>query len=254
VSAETFLNGRIVLYLADCREVIPSVGVVDRVIFDPPYESHMHDAKVGARGIRTDGYASPAAVDFASIAGLREEITAPLVEMCQGWFIAFCTPEGIAPWRDVIEAAGARYKRACFWDKPDSAPQFNGQCPAMAVEAFVAAWCGAGHSRWNGGGRRNVFRHMTNQSDRHGIHPTEKPVSLMAEIISLFSDPHDLIFDPTMGSGTTGVACAKTGRRFIGVERDPSYFEICCERVDKACRQPDMFIEIPPEIKQEAMI
>lgn len=257
---ETFLDGRVVLHCGDCLDVIPTIGAVDTVMMDPPYEKHMHEAKRGRkaygaqRRIRTDGHANPPPVDFASIDGLREVVTKPLVESCQGWLIAFCTPEGIAPWRDAIEAADGRYKRACFWNKPDSAPQFNGQGPAMGVEAFVTAWCGAGLSRWNGGGRRNLFTHMTNQPDRHGEHPTEKPISLMAELVELFSQPDDLVLDPVMGSGTTGIACIKLGRRFIGVEKDPRFFRIACERIDDAARQPDMFIRPERRVAHPVLI
>lgn len=250
--AETFLDGRVALHCGDCRTVpFPAVNCV---MMDPPYESHMHKAKLGARGVRRDGYANPAPVNFASIDGMREVITEPLIKSCSGWFLAFCTPEGIAAWRDAIEAAGARYKRACFWDKPDSAPQFNGQGPAMAVEAFVTAWCGDGFSKWNGGGRRNMFRHMTNSPDRHGVHPTEKPLSLMLELVELFTNPDDLICDPFMGSGTTAVACIKRGRSFIGVEENPEFFRIACERVDIASRQPDMFIPRERKIVQVPML
>jgi site-specific DNA-methyltransferase (adenine-specific) len=227
----------------DCLDLIEGLGQFSHVIMDPPYESHMHVAKANASGIRLDGYASPKPVDFASIDGIRERVTEPLVKACQGWLIAFCTPEGIAAWRDAIEDAGARYKRACFWEKVDSAPQFNGQGPAMAVEPFVTAWCGAGHSRWNGGGRRNVFKHPTNGRDRHGEHATEKSLSLMKEITELFTNPGDNILDPFMGSGTTGVACAKMGRAFVGIEKDRRYFDISCERIEAAYRQADLFVE-----------
>jgi site-specific DNA-methyltransferase (adenine-specific) len=122
----------------------------------------------------------------------------------------------------------------------------NGQGPAFAVEPFVTSWCAPGYSRWNGGGRRNMFQHPTNQSDRDGRHPTEKPLSLFAELIGLFTDPGQLICDPFMGSGTTGLACIKRGRRFVGIEKDPKYFDIACERIDFAARQPDMFGEAIP--------
>lgn len=244
---ETFLDGRISLMLGDCRDLLPEVGKVAHIFTDPPYENRIHQAKAATRQIRTDGYASPRALDFDSIDVIRAAVTPLMVSACEGWLLAFCTPEGIAPWRDAIEAAGARYKRACFWFKPDGAPQFNGQGPAFAVEPFVTAWCRSGYSRWNGGGRRNLFEHLTNQSDRHGAHPTEKPVSLMGEIVGLFSDPDDLVCDPFMGSGTTGVACVKRGRRFVGIERDPKYFEIACQRIDFASRQFDLFGEMPKQ-------
>lgn len=249
----------ITLHLGDCQEILPSLGQADAVLTDPPYESHMHDAKRGekvygsARRIRTDGHANPPPVDFSSVDGLRETVTPMLVAATQKWLLAFCTPEGVAPWRDAIEAAGARYKRACVLYKPDSAPQFNGQGPAMAAEMFVTAWCGPGVSSWNGGGRRNVFIYPTNNADREGTHPTEKPLALMLELVTLFSNAGDVIFDPFMGSGTTGVACARLGRRFVGIEKIPRYFDVACRRIEHATRQADMFIARPKPV-QEAML
>lgn len=243
--SETFLDGKLVLFLGDCREVMPRVGVFDHCFTDAPYEDEMHDAKsTPRRKLRRDRGPELKPLNFESVTTIRDQATAMVAEACRGWLLAFCSPEGIAPWRDSIEAAGIRYKRACFWYKPDSAPQMNGQGPAFAVEPFVTAWCGSGYSRWNGGGRRNMFQHLTNSSERHGAHPTEKPISMMAELVGLFSNHGDLICDPFMGSGTTGVACIKRGRRFIGIEKDPKYFEIACERIDFASRQPDMFGEI----------
>jgi site-specific DNA-methyltransferase (adenine-specific) len=236
-----FCDGRIVAVRGDCLKVLPKLPDFDCCIMDGPYEAHMHNAKASARGrkvygsirrIRADGHADPKPVNFASIDGLREPITKLVIDKCGGWFLSFCTPEGIAPWRDAIEAAGARYKRACFFYKPDSAPQFNGQGPAFAVEAFVTAWCGRGVSKWNGGGRRNLFTHNTNQTDRQGEHPTEKPLSLMLELIELFTKPDDLICDPFMGSGTTLLAAAALGRRAVGIELDPKYYALACARIE----------------------
>lgn len=230
------------LYLGDFREVIPSLGKVDSVITDPPYESHMHAAKGdGKKKIRTDGSKEIEALDFSAIGEIRKQVVPDLSEICEGWFLAFCTPEGVAAWRDAIEDAGAKYKRACIWVKPDSAPQFNGQGPAMGAECFVSAWCASGHSRWNGGGRRNVFTHPCNPSGRTGEHPTEKPVSLMLELVDLFTFSGDTVLDPFMGSGTTGIACAKAGRHFIGIEEKEKYFDLSCRRMEAALLQGEMF-------------
>jgi len=243
--------GNATLILGDCREVLPTLERVNHIITDPPYEAHMHEAKRGVKvfgaqkRIRIDGHANPPPVDFASIDGVREMVTPLMVERCARWLLAFCTPEGVAAWRDAIEDAGGRYKRACVWVKPDSAPQFNGQGPAMGAEMFVSAWCGAGHSSWNGGGRRNIFTHPTNSSEREGTHPTEKPITLMSELVSLFTDDGETILDPFMGSGTTGVACARLGRRFIGIEIEEKYFSIACRRIEAAQRQADLFITAP---------
>ena len=65
-------------------------------------------------------------------------------------------------------------------------------------------------------------------------HPTQKPVALMEYLIRTYTNEGETVLDNTMGSGTTGVACANTGRRFIGIERDPAYFQIASDRIEKA--------------------
>ncbi|WP_161831378.1 site-specific DNA-methyltransferase, partial [Pseudovibrio sp. POLY-S9] len=142
--------GDATLYHGNCLDILPSLEAASHVIKDPPYEDHMHNTKKGARGIRKDGGKELQGLDFASINDIRDDIAKLCVSLCDGWLIAFATPEGVAPWRDALEAAGARYKRACVWVKPDAAPQFNGQGPAMGAEMIVTAWCGSGVSRWNG--------------------------------------------------------------------------------------------------------
>lgn len=85
-------------------------------------------------------------------------------------------------------------------------------------------------------------------------HPTQKPVELMKWCIKQLPSESEIILDPFMGSGTTGVACAKIGMRFIGIEREQKYFDIACKRIEEAYRQPDMFVEPPAKAKQEAFI
>lgn len=90
-------------------------------------------------------------------------------------------------------------------------------------------------------------------NDLQAAHPTQKPIALMRWCIERLRTT-DAILDPFMGSGTTGVACVKEGRKFIGIEIDEGYFDIACERIRKAYAQPDFFIEPrAPEPKQEAM-
>ena len=73
-------------------------------------------------------------------------------------------------------------------------------------------------------------------------HPTQKPAPLMVWCVLKTSGT---VLDPFMGSGTTGVACARLGRRFIGVEIEPRYFDIACRRIEQAYRQPDLFVQRP---------
>lgn len=245
--------GDCTLYQGNCLEIMPLLPMVDHIISDPPYEHHMHAAKGGVkvygskRRIRIDGNANPKCVDFESIEQLRNPFVHASQGKINGWFIAFCTPEGAGRWADVINESSLKYKRACTWVKPDSTPQLNGQCPAMGAENFICAWGGKGHSKWNAGGKRGVYTHCTNAPDRHGKHPTEKPWRLMAEILKDFTNEGQTILDPFMGSGTTGVSCAKMGRKFTGIELDPKYFDIACKRIEEAYAQPDLFIEQPKE-------
>ena len=243
------------LILGDSLKVMPTLPMVDHVICDPPYEQSLHDSKNSLRGpVRVDSGPELQGLTFDGIDNIRQSVIDMSLPLSDGWFIAFCTIEGVARWADVINVSEMKYKRACLWIKPDSTPQLNGQCPAQGAECFVTAWCGSGHSRWNEGGKRGVYTHLTNQPDRTGLHPTEKPVKLMAEIIKDFTNPGQTILDPFMGSGTTGVACAKMGRKFIGIELEEKYFEISCKRIEEAYRQPDMFIETPNKPTQEKLL
>lgn len=249
----------VTLVCADCLDVLPALaaefGPFGATITDPPYEAHMHRAKAGGgREIRTDGHASPAPVAFASIEAQRAPAAAAIVAATRGWALAFCTPEGVAPWRDAFEAAGARYKRACVWVKPDAAPQFNGQGPAMGAEMFTAVWCGPGVSRWNGGGRRNVWTCPTRGPERCTSHPTEKPVPLMAALVADFTAPGALVCDPFAGTGTTGVAAVRLGRRFLGIERDREWFDVAVARLEAELAAPRLALPEPVRAKQEAML
>ena len=95
-------------------------------------------------------------------------------------------------------------------------------------------------------GAVRIFRHMWNgmlrASERNTprVHPTQKPVALMDWCIGQAGDV-STVFDPFMGSGTTGVSCANLGKAFIGVEREPRYFDIACERIKAAQAQTRLF-------------
>lgn len=239
---EPVIIGNATLYLGDCLEVMPGLGKVSHIIGDPPYEASLHASKMSLAGRkhRNDGVAELKGLDFEAVDDIRD----PFVAACsisEGWVIAFCTVEGVAKWADAINASPLKYKRACIWVKPDSTPQLNGQGPAQGAECFVCAWAGSGFARWNSGGKRGVYTHCVNNPERSGLHPTEKPRRLMSEIVADFTKPGDLVCDPFMGSGTTGVACVMAGRGFIGIEKDPRYFDIACKRITDAQRQGSLF-------------
>ena len=235
--------GDCTLYLGDCLEVMPELGPVSHVITDPPYEDEIHDSIGNVR--RKDGVKMIETLGFKSVNAIRDDIASQSVILSDGWFIAFCIAEGTKPWEQSIKAAGGKYDTTIAWIKPDSMPRMNGQGPARGFECAVTAWCGVGYRKWNAGGKRGIYTHNVNPPQRriNGGHPTEKPVSLMSEIIKDFTQHGQTILDPFMGSGTTGVACVKLGRKFIGIEISEDYFNIAVKRITDAYRQGDLFIE-----------
>lgn len=244
------------VYLGNCLDILPEIGPVDHIITDPPYEAIMHSliGKAPARRHRADGGPKIKALDFDPIDNIRLQVAGLAANYCNGWALIFCTTEGVGRWEDAINESKAKYKRACVWVKPDSLPQFNGRGPAVGVENFIAAWCGSGHSCWNAGGKRGVYTHRTNPPERDGRHPTEKPVALMCEMTLDFTNQNQLIADPFMGSGTTGVAAVRLGRRFVGIELNKKYFEIACQRISDEISRPTFFSKAPRPAKQESMI
>ncbi|QEH81174.1 site-specific DNA-methyltransferase [Sphingomonas sp. C8-2] len=234
--------GAATLYLGNSLEIWPGLGRFAHVISDPPYEQISQDRIGGIK--RNDGGKVTDKLDFAGIDTIRDQVVNLAADSCDGWVILFCTAEGVGRWADAINQSRLRYKRSCAWIKPDSMPQMNGQCPAQGVEMFVCAWGGSGRSHWNAGGKRGVYTHLVNNPERHGEHPTEKPRRLMSEIVADFTKPGDVILDPFMGSGTTGVAAVMAGRRFVGIEMNERYFDIACKRIEDAQRQGDMFAEV----------
>lgn len=238
----------IVLYLGDCRDVLPGLGGVGHVITDPPYDPEAHTP---ARRARSGGLHKNMPLDFAPLTNeVRDSVCAWTAENCEGWLLAFCQTEQVAGWRDAIEAAKIKYKTPMIWVKPDSVPKLNGQGPAIGYESIVSAWCGSGYAKWNGGGKRGVFTHLTNGPTRTHTHMTEKPVPLMSELIELFTNAGEVILDPFMGSGTTGVSAVHLGRKFAGVEIDPKHFDTACQRIAGALKQGDMFVAKPATPKQ----
>ena len=206
----------------------------------------MLSAKSNSSHVRHDS------LGFNAIDEVRDEVAKAICEATEGWAVLFCMAEGVRAWRDAIEAAGAKYKRAMVWIKPDAMPQFNGLGPSVGHEMMVSSWCGSGKSTWNGGGRPGTFIYNKN-TPGGSVHPTQKPLPLFLDLVGLFSHVGQTVLDPFMGSGTTLVACAKMGRKGIGIELDPDYFEIACERVQNAYDQPDLFIAPPEAPKQEDM-
>jgi site-specific DNA-methyltransferase (adenine-specific) len=212
----------------DCLEVLPTIPdkAVAHVITDPPYSPWVH-AQEKKAGKRRDGSDRLSAIDFDSLTPESMRLYAgQLARVCERWCLVFSDAESNAAWRDAL--ASLRHIRVGSWIKPDASPQFSGDRPSAAFELIQISH-GASRCRWNGGGTHGVWRHGVEHVER--LHATPKPVPLMLELVSLFTDPGELVLDAFAGSGTTGVACLRLGRRFIGIERDPKYAAVARERL-----------------------
>jgi site-specific DNA-methyltransferase (adenine-specific) len=200
--------GECELYLGDCREILPTLGKVDAVVTDPPYGIGIAANPVRQRHERK---AWDDAVPCGSVFALIRE--------CSRWQIIWG-----GNYFDLPPSQGF-----LVWDK-------------VQPQDFSLAMC---EQAWtNVQAPAKIFR-------RHVVsfakdHPTQKPRELMEWCLERLPEPNHTILDPFMGAGTTGVACANRGRRFIGIEMEPKYFDIACRRIEEAYKQPDMFVAAPP--------
>ena len=214
---------------------------VDHVITDPPFLDLVSDGARSAR-IRDDSFRKPVGpnvipIDFRGIDGRDAELAALLVHAARRWAIAFCAFEQLG---DYKRGAGKAWVRPGVWRKPDATPQFSGDRPGVCGEA-LAIMHRAGKKRWNRGGCAAYW--LTNTSrglERYGGHPTPKPVKLMMELVAAFTDPGETVLDPFCGSGTTGVACLRLGRKFVGIDHNPEYVSLSRRRLEAESNQSDV--------------
>ena len=224
--------GNCTLFLGDCRDILPTLGKVDAVIADPPYGiGFVHSGK-GGKLARSTSFGGVAIVGDDVAFDPSPFLSFPKVVLWGGNHFANSLPSS-SGW--------------LIWDKRD------GVCSNDQADCEIA-WT-------NFKTPARVIRHLWNgmlKASERGeirVHPTQKPVAVMEWCLDRASNTGDTVLDPFMGSGTTGVACAKNDRKFIGIEIDEGYFDIACDRIRKAYAQPDMFIAPPAEKPtQEAMI
>ena len=190
--------GRATLYLGDCRDILPTLGKVDAVVTDPPYGigqgSRLHT------GIKTQTDIAPGGWD-SETPDLSILPNVPTIIWGGNYF-------PLPPTRCFL-----------FWDKHPMPPTYAcGELAWTSLDRNAAKWCG------RVGDKVPVSERM---------HPTQKPVDLMKWCLD-FLPAAMTILDPFMGSGTTGVAAVQSGRSFIGIEREKSFFEAACRRIREA--------------------
>jgi site-specific DNA-methyltransferase (adenine-specific) len=212
----------------------------DVCVMDPPYSEHVHSNGKSSKLAKTGEISTDYDMGFAAIsAELVGKIAPQIVRTCKRWILVFGDIEGAPLWRDNFVAAGAEYIRTGIWLRT-GAPQFSGDRPAVGFEAITICHR-PGKKKWNGGGTFAVWDYPNVRGGEQRVHPTQKPVGLMEKLVSLFSDPGELICDPFAGSGSTGVAAIRNGRRFVGWEMNAEYAEAARKRLNCAKEQLQMF-------------
>jgi site-specific DNA-methyltransferase (adenine-specific) len=236
---------------ADNKDVLPTLGdkSVAHVITDPPYSEHVHGKQRrmlrGSGGRSADGQAAgrgligPADLGFVALdAETRDRCADEFSRLVWRWILVFTNAEGQSAWETDLTSYGLRHIRVGAWVKVAAQPQLTGDRPGVGFEAIEIAH-GRERCRWNNGGHHAVWTFAI-ATDRNGygdrVHTTQKPVDLMLALVEQFTDPDELVLDPFAGSGTTGVACLRLGRRFIGIEREPRYAEVARERLEAESR------------------
>lgn len=221
------------LFLADSRE-ITGLPYHDVVVSDPPFSiPHNFSPNYGPHGKRTLGFGWDTKIDAIEIVN----VFARLFGTADAAFI-FCGLRQATPLAEAMAHNKLIDKMAC-WRKPYPPP------PGPAnwwPSAFELAIYGYRPGAWFGDDRptrHNVFLYdalRAGNGEKNG-HPTQKPVALLDRIIGSIARPNAVVIDPFMGSGTTGVAALRLGRRFVGVEIEECWFDLACRRIETEARQ-----------------
>ena len=208
--------GLATLYLGDCAEVLPTLGRVDAVVTDPPYGIGEAAGKNKSRGNLA------VAKDYGDDTWDNEIVDNQVIDLIRQ----------ISDWQIIF---GGNYyalpptKCWLVWDKENTGDFADAELAWTNLNKAVRLK----RYMWNGMLRAN--------KEPRGDHPTQKPVGIMTWCISHLPDGSNTILDPFMGSGTTGVSAVQMGRKFIGIEREPKYFNIACQRIETAQAQVRLF-------------
>ena len=215
------------LYQGDCLDILPTLeaGSVDAVITDPPYGIRYQSARQIDKNdwfphILND---SKPFIDFipGSIDALKDT----------GCAVVFCRWDVQESFRIALNKTKITVNSQLVWDRIAHGAGDPNKSPAPCHDVMLFGRMPS-YKHW-GARPTSVYRYQR-IIGVNLIHPNEKPIELMENLITDYTSPGDTILDPFMGSGTTGVAALRTGRKFIGIELDPDYFKIAEERIRNA--------------------
>lgn len=234
--------GDATLYQADCAELLPTLGAVDCIITDPPYSANTHKMAKTNKG----GGHGVSLITFASLTGDEfDAVMARCITASNGWVIATCDYKHAARYYEAPE-----FVRLGAWVKPNPMPQISADRPGQGFETVLILHTDKTPKKWNRGGGSGVWTFPVHGNSEV---PTQKPLALISCFVHDFTSPGEVIADPFMGSGTTGVAALQGGRRFIGIERESRHFDVSCRRIEQAYAQGQLFEPERPKQIQEVL-
>lgn len=215
------------LILGDCLQKMKQMpnNSVDLVLTDPPFgiskKSNIHTMKDRLRRTGIDFGNWDKKIFIKKALPEFERILKP-----RGAMLCFYDQLKLEDLTKVLNP-----RRCIYWKKTNPMPMIQNPFPLSAVECMLYS-TKSKTGTYNGKGEHNWFE-CKSPLPFERKHPTQKPIELIEWLIRLFSNEKDLIFDPFMGSGTTGVAALKLQRRFIGIEISPEYFKIAKKRISE---------------------
>lgn len=212
--------GRCELILADCYEVLPSLGRFDCFVSDPPY---LFNTSGGGR-FRKDRPNMDDIKDAGLDTGFDTSIINPLLYPSA---VVFCHNNQLHEVLPYLAGVYSRYAM-CFWEKTNPLPVANKHYQAN-IEPYIHAWSAGHHPVGELADKKRTIL-TKNGKSKYG-HPTVKPDEVMMKIMRNVNG--DSVVDPFMGTGSTIVAAMKMGKRAVGIERRRDYFDIACKRIEE---------------------
>lgn len=232
-------NDEITLYLGDCLEILPTIAGVDSVVTDPPYGTSDLGGGYGRRQLHSlDGRNGRVISNDNDLSVLSEALS--VLPDVAGYLLAFYGARRTVEFISAI--SGWEYVGEIIWNKKQMGLGYTIRYSHESIAVLKI-----GTARRPNFAMDSVIEHHQHEK----VHPHQKPVALLERLVGW---QPGVVLDPFMGSGTTGVACANLGRRFIGIEIEERYFDIACRRISDAwASRPRLFDEPTPKAVQDEL-
>lgn len=224
-------DGRVKLYLGDCLEILPTMGKVDAVVTDPPYVLKHVDG--GGFAAAREFYAGG---ELDGLDNFDLSVYAAAIRGASDQLVAFHSRDQVHQYAEFCLESYGSYDLH-VWHKTNAIP-FTCNTWKSDLEYIALGWARKSHQPAEQHEKSKAWVSSL-CTDRH--HPTCKPVELMEKYVKVLVAGDGVVADPFMGSCTTGVACVRLGRQFIGIEREPRYFEIAVKRIKAELERAPLF-------------